>query len=418
MNKLPGFEPPVDRVYPRTTLSEIFDRPSNGLVAVSTFSGGGGSSLGLRMAGWTVPVAVEFVAAARETYWSNFPDTFIDRRDVRNISGAEILDRIGLERNELDLLEGSPPCAAFSNAGAGDEVWGEIRKYSDTRQRVDDLFLEWIRLVDEIRPRAILAENVPSMLYGDASIEFTQDVRRRLSQIGYSLEMKVLNAAWFGVPQVRRRLIMVGFRHDLQDVGRFHFPSPTVEHPFTFREAMRSVELDDDDRSFIDQDTMPNALIPPGSAVERNVAYIRKCRDAGIEPNYAVEPCQRCGRLLTDGSHKIIRTTKDGVPVAATCEDGQDAHVLKDFHNLHVVDPDRPVKTILVNAGNYGSQTNGLVHPVENRKLVPSEELALAGFPSDYVLTGSMNDRHERIGRTVTPPVYEAVGRSIAEMLA
>ena len=86
---------------------------------VSLFAGGGGSSTGYRLAGAKVLAINEFVESARNTYASNYPDTHIFPQDVRELKGEDILNKLGLKRGELDLLDGSPPCASFSTIGVG-----------------------------------------------------------------------------------------------------------------------------------------------------------------------------------------------------------------------------------------------------------------------------------------------------------
>src|SRR5690606_15973106 len=97
------------------SMAEIAALEPNGFTAASTFSGCGGSSLGYRMAGFRVLYANEFVEAARETYRANAADyTFLDDRDIRQVKSSDVLDAMGLEPGQLDLLDGSPPCASFS----------------------------------------------------------------------------------------------------------------------------------------------------------------------------------------------------------------------------------------------------------------------------------------------------------------
>ena len=98
-------------------MAEIGKVESNRLRAISLFSGCGGSSLGYRMAGLAVVWANEFIPAARQTYLANFPKAAVDARDIRKIKPAEVLKAIGMKAGELDLVDGSPPCASFSTAG-------------------------------------------------------------------------------------------------------------------------------------------------------------------------------------------------------------------------------------------------------------------------------------------------------------
>lgn len=193
---------------------------------VSLFSGGGGSSKGYCLAGGKVLLANEFIATARETYHANFPNTIVDPRDVRVVTGAEILSQIGLSKFELDILDGSPPCESFSSAGVLEHGWGRQREYSGERQRTDDLFFEYIRILREIMPKVFVAENVAGMTKGVAKGYF-KNVFRALVESGYKVEARILDAQFLGVPQVRKRLIFIGVRDDLHLLPAFPKPLPT-----------------------------------------------------------------------------------------------------------------------------------------------------------------------------------------------
>jgi DNA (cytosine-5)-methyltransferase 1 len=216
-------------------MGEIRALPWNGRNVISTFSGGGGSSLGYRMAGCRVLLANEFIESARDCYRANCsPSTIIDARDIRTVQGAELLENVGLKAGELDILDGSPPCASFSISGKREKAWGKTKRYSDTTQRTDDLFFEYIRLIDEMQPRAFVAENVKGLVIGSAKGYFKQ-ILRRMKASGYRVSARVLNAAWLGVPQSRQRLIFIGFREDL-GIDPVH-PSP-LPFQYTVRDAM------------------------------------------------------------------------------------------------------------------------------------------------------------------------------------
>src|SRR5690242_8302336 len=94
-------------------LAEIEEPGADAPVAVSTFSGTGGSCLGLKLGGFRVAYATEFVPEAQRSYAANFPTTYLDGSDVRKLRGSDVLARLGLERGALDLFEGSPPCSSF-----------------------------------------------------------------------------------------------------------------------------------------------------------------------------------------------------------------------------------------------------------------------------------------------------------------
>jgi DNA (cytosine-5)-methyltransferase 1 len=206
---------------------------------VSMFAGLGGSSTGYRLAGGHILAANEFMRAARSMYHANYPDTLIIPEDIRALTGEEILKRIGLKKGELDILDGSPPCAAFSCAGQRNKSWGKIKRYSYTNQRIDDLFFEFARILKEIQPKVFIAENTKglSMKHAREVLGTTNKLDRFMAKsdptilktlydCGYKLAWKVLNAADYGVAQKRERVFIIGVRKDIDK--KPSFPHPTT----------------------------------------------------------------------------------------------------------------------------------------------------------------------------------------------
>src|SRR5262245_6465133 len=220
------------------SMAEIAALPWNGFNAVSTFSGCGGSCLGYRMAGFRVLWANEFIPEARNTYKANHPDSILDDRDIRTIPPDEILEAIGLQVGEVDLFDGSPPCASFSTAGKREAGWGKVKVYSDTRQRTDDLFFEFARILRGLQPKAFVAENVSGLVKGTAKGYFLT-ILRELQGCGYDVRVRLLDAQWLGVPQMRQRLLFVGVRQDLGIESAFPRPLP---HRYSVREALAGMK--------------------------------------------------------------------------------------------------------------------------------------------------------------------------------
>lgn len=200
--------------YKVPSMAEIAAMPWNGYNVVSTFSGCGGSCLGYRMAGYRVLWANEFIPAAQETYKANHPNSILDTRDIRKVQPKDILEATGLDVGEIDIFDGSPPCAAFSTAGKREAGWGKVKQYSDTKQRVDDLFFEYTRLIKGTQPKVFVAENVSGLIKGTAKGYFIE-ILKALKACGYNVKCRVLDAQWLGVPQMRQRTIFVGVRKDL-----------------------------------------------------------------------------------------------------------------------------------------------------------------------------------------------------------
>jgi DNA (cytosine-5)-methyltransferase 1 len=178
--------------YSVPTMAEIAGRtPDQGPAVISLFAGAGGSCLGFKMAGFRTLAASEFVPAARETYGSNFPRVPILAEDIRELTSDRLLAAAGVDVGEADVLEASPPCCTFSASGRRQATWGKVKRYSDTKQRVDDLFFEFARILAGVQPRVFVAENVPALAQG-ASWGYFKEILAALRGCGYVVEPYVL----------------------------------------------------------------------------------------------------------------------------------------------------------------------------------------------------------------------------------
>lgn len=178
-------------------------REANAPTVISTFAGCGGSSLGYHMAGFRELLAVEWEQNAADTFRLNFPHVPLYHGDIAKLSVDECLRLAGVKPGELTVFDGSPPCQGFSTAGK--------REIGDARNQ---LFREYCRLLEGLRPRAFVMENVSGMVKGDFKIVFAE-ILRTLKRCGYRVKARLLNAMFFGVPQSRERMIFVGVREDL-----------------------------------------------------------------------------------------------------------------------------------------------------------------------------------------------------------
>lgn len=228
-------------------MSEIEAIPHNGFNVVSTFSGCGGSCLGYRIAGFKVLWANEVFPISQQSYKTNHSSSILDLRDIRNVAVEDILQATGLEQGELDLFDGSPPCTEFSTAGKREKAWGKTKKHSGITQRVDDLFFEYVRLLDGLQPKTFVAENVSGLVKGTAKGYF-KIILQALKDCGYRVEAQLLDASWLGVPQARQRVIFVGVRNDLNKSPVFPKPLP---YQYTLHDAIRV----NNERFRIDEDT-------------------------------------------------------------------------------------------------------------------------------------------------------------------
>lgn len=308
-----GPKPP----YRVPLMTEIARIPWNGFKACSTFSGCGGSSLGYK-------------------------------------------------------LDGSPPCSSFSTAGIREEGWGRVKKYSDSEQRTDDLFFEFVRLLDGLQPKTFVAENVVGLTIGTAKDMLgegqtdmfeTQDdtILHKLMDCGYRVGFHIVNGAEQGVPQNRRRVIFVGIRKDLAKV---HDLEPRWPQPLGWSYTVR--------------DAIP---------------WI----DGKIPNPFPVEPA-------SDISRYAVGKEWDNLKPGEQSE--------KYFSEVKV-HPEAACPTICASHGS-GSIAS-IVHPFEKRKFSIAELKRLGGFPDDFVLTGDYQQQWERIGRAVPPIMMAQVAATVRD---
>jgi len=156
------------------------------------------------MAGFKELLAVEWDQNAVDTFRLNFPDVPVYHGDIMKLTGDECMGLAGIEKSDLDVLDGSPPCQGFSTAGK--------RKFDDPR---NSLFKEYARLLVELQPKAFVMENVTGMVKGCMKQAYLQIIKT-LRECGYKAKGEVLNAKYYGVPQSRERVIIIGFREDLE----------------------------------------------------------------------------------------------------------------------------------------------------------------------------------------------------------
>lgn len=187
------------------------------LKSIEICAGAGGQALGLEMAGFKHIALVEYEKKYCEILKKNRPEWNIICEDVKNFSGKPY-------RNKIDLLAGGVPCPPFSVAG---------KQLGSDDER--DLFPEALRLIEEINPKAVMLENVRGFL--DPTFkDYRESILKRIDELGYNVQIKLLNASDYGVPQLRPRIVIVGIRKDVQ--GKFSYPLPTSEKVKTVGETL------------------------------------------------------------------------------------------------------------------------------------------------------------------------------------
>jgi DNA (cytosine-5)-methyltransferase 1 len=316
------------------------------------------------------------------------PKTILDGRDIRQVTAEDILTAINMRQGELDLFDGSPPCSSFSTAGKREKGWGKVKKYSDKAQRTDDLFFEYIRLLDGLRPKVFVAENVSGLVKGTAKGYFIE-IMKALKACGYRVTCKVLDAQWLGVPQARQRTIFIGVRDDLGI-------DPAHPKPLPYRYSVR--------------DAVPW------------ITATGPIRQTGFQAGKGMTPGDEPAPTVMAGGGGGMNSSQFGVEaetdITKYCT-GKEWDKLKEgeqsdkYFSLVKVDREKPCPTVCASHGSGGIAS--ITHPTEKRKFSIAELKRICSFPDDYILTGSYQQQWERMGRAVPPVMMKVIAETIRD---
>ena len=328
--------------------------------AIDLFSGCGGFSYGLLQAGFNVRLGIDNNAASIVTF--DFNHSHVGARgttaDIRTLSGAEIADMAGLDGRQLDLLVGGPPCQPFS-------IVGKRQGLADDR---GDLVFEFVRLLEELAPKAFVFENVPNFArFGGGTI--ASEMIERMERAGYAVSAEVLNAAHFGVPQMRKRFFVLGIK------GNERPGIPTFSHG-------------------------PHRLF--------GQLPLRTCRDVldDLPDVDTVEAASIWNHEGTSHSRAMLTTFQHLVPGTRDP---------KSYHDrLH---PDRPAYTLRAGNGNFSPLRP--VHYRFDRVISVRESARLQAFPDHFTWPESVSrlQQYRQVGNAVPPVLAAQLGRHIAELL-
>lgn len=193
-------------------LQDLKAIPQNGLKVMTTFSCGGGSSMGYKLAGCDVIAANDIDPEMAYHYKLNHNPKHYFLCPIKDLLKIDLPD----ELYHLDILDGSPPCSNFSMAGNREKDWGKKKHFREgqAEQILDDLFFDYLDLVDRLKPKVAIAENVKGMLQGNAK-GYCKMIIERFKAIGYKPQLFLVNAADCGVPQKRERVFFVALRDDI-----------------------------------------------------------------------------------------------------------------------------------------------------------------------------------------------------------
>ena len=355
--------------------------------AMSLFSGMGGDSLGIKNAGGNVIAYSEFWNKAVETHDLNFPNCVLlkntnekskDQTNIQKLTDANFEEY----RDRIDLIFAGFPCQPFSQAGK--------KKVNDPR---NTLFHQFVRATNIIKPKYIIGENVNGLLSRKTSDGelFIDVIKSEFERIGYKISYKVCHADRYGVPQKRKRLIIVGIRNDIEQ--EFVFPEGNntavgLEDIIKFDMTV-AIKIEKDD---LDMETLQEECIVTDLSNTEGEDV------SNIHPYLKLKAKTRNQEWADKTHYTTISFGKRDSPIHA-----------------EIIDIRNPSKTIIC---TYEHQPRLFV-PLRNangyylRCILPNELKQIQGFPIDYKLSGNKKDQIKQIGNAVPPPLIEEIVRSL-----
>lgn len=331
----------------------------------SLFTGAGGLDLGFEAAGFDVVAVSDIMKESCDTLRLNRPGLKVigpssHSGDIADINAEFIKKETGLKPGDIDVMIGGPPCQTFSMAAAQrfmktDDNWK--RRGFDSQR--GSLVFQYLRLIQEMKPKTFVIENVPGFATIDGG-ETIENIKKVLAEIGYTVTgPHLVKTEEYGVPQARRRVIVVGYLGD----APFKFPEPThAEKPNLITK-----------KEFVTTAQALVALNPSSKNLE-----VRAHKEDSVK---------RYKALSTGKRDKLGRVDR--------------------------LDPNKPSKTIIAGGTKGGGRSH--LHPFEARTLSVRESAKLQTFPDDFVFVGKTARQFTQVGNAVPPLLAEVIARAVGE---
>ena len=384
---------------------------------IDLFAGAGGLSEGLMEAGFHPLFANEVVPVYAITYQQNHRDTKVITADIRTLDADKVRKDLRLERGQLDLMAGGPPCQGFS-------INAPVRSKDDARNH---LFKEYLRFVDAFAPRFVLIENVPGLVSFENG-ETLDAILSSLSGLGYGCDVRILGAAYYGVPQMRWRTIIIGSRGS--ELPNDIFPAPVYHAPIkpNFTTTYNGKQLVQLPSSELEAKfTTVKEAIGDLPSLKNGVKGIRV-------KQYACEPFSDYQRYVRIGSVGVynheaprlapinlerLKYIKPGgnwtdIPEQLLPKGMKNANKGDHTKRYGRVEADGLASTILTKCDPHWG---AYFHYEQDRSFTVREAARIQSFPDHFIFYGTMAEQFAQVGNAVPPLLAKAVGLSIKRIM-
>lgn len=361
---------------------------------IDLFAGVGGLSYGFAHDDeFEILAANEILEPMARAYSSNHPSVKMYNKDIKDFSLDDLTEDLGVKKGDIDIVVGGPPCQAYSTVGK--------RLIDDPRGK---LFQEYYRILKELKPKIFVFENVKGLLSMQGG-DLIKTIISLFESIGYHMQMRLLNAADYGAPQIRERVILVG----TLDAKPFKYPKPTHYDPKIAYPA---------DLSLKPYVSLGEALgdLPSMEAGESATKY-------ACEPQNDYQRLMRADAPEEIQEHEVPKNSAKLVAIMKALPDGGSPKDIPEalrpnsgFANCYCrLWWDKPSTTITRNLGCPSSSR--CIHPRDPRPLSTREGARLQGFPDNYIFCGKRGDKHLQIGNAVPTFLSVAIKDSVKSYL-
>lgn len=366
----------------------------NSLNIIDLFSGCGGMSLGFKWAGFNSVLATDIDENAKETYTHNFPKTPFINKDLRKLIKTDFDNLISVQR--VDVVVGGPPCQGFSLANK--------RRNKIKNDPRNELFYDFVKVVDWYKPKAFVMENVKGLL-SMKNGEVIKVIIQSFEDIGYTANYKVLKASNYGVPQDRERVFIIGYKKKLN--LPVEFPKVKISEPFTVDEAISDLPM----LNAGEGKEKVNYTLKPKNEYQKFMRLNSKKVQNHIAMRHTARVIDRF-KAITTG--KKLIDVWDSHGAVSRGNPAQKSSIKFSQNNFRVY-PNKPAPTI---AASFQSN---FIHPFLHRNFTAREGARLQSFPDNFEFKGMRTkmswekglSQYQQIGNAVPPLLAKAIAEEI-----
>lgn len=370
---------------------------------IDLFCGTGGFSTGFEnlSSKFEVVAAIDILKIATDTMKVNHPNSLVINDDIRNINPLDIKENLLKSRKKVDVIIGGPPCQGFSS----------IRPFrsGEKNDPRNSLFEQFALFVSSFKPKVFVFENVVGLATHNKG-QTIKAIEQCFRDIGYSVDWKILNAANFGVPQKRERLIMIG------GYGEHNVDFPSPSHFF----EGKTIGVKDKNRHVFSDSSLPPAITAMEAICDLPLLKSGETSDKYLtNPQTEYTKCRRqeCKKLTmhnsTAHSEKMLKIIQHaGDSISCIPPDLISSGFSTCYSRLR---PDEPASTITVNFVHPAS--NKCIHPYQDRALTPREGARLQSFDDNYIFCGTRTQIVKQIGNAVPPLLGQAIASGVLKYI-